>query len=113
MNIEIADPKFKHGQRVFFLREEATQHGIQHRCTECDQIHYAERYMPIVTEGIIAGCTNWNLSICSGTEEPHVKGPFYQIDGVARGTTRYGADEAKIFATYDEAMAARRPTESP
>lgn len=112
MKIEIPNPKFKHGQRVFFLREEPTQHGIQHRCTSCEQLHYAERYMPVVVEGVIAGCTNWALVLEDGARELALRGPFYQIDEVARGGSRHGANEREIFLTLEEAHAAKRPMEN-
>jgi hypothetical protein len=116
MKIEIPDPKFKHGQRVFFLKEEPTQHGIQHRCSQCEQLHYAEHYMPIVVEGLIAGYINWNLDIGRNANndelrEPNVRGPVYQIDDVARDGGRFMQTEDKIFASAEEAHAAKRPME--
>jgi hypothetical protein len=110
MKIEIPDPKFKHGQRVFFLKEERTEYGVQHRCTSCDQLHYTEKYMPLVIECVVAGCTNWNVSSCDGGE-PQVKGPFYQVDDQRRGMGQYGANESQLFSSYEEAQAAQRNPE--
>lgn len=102
MKVELKS-RFNVGDIAFMVHDRGEEYGVQHTCTHCGQLHYSERYSPIVVRVRIDDL-NWSVSrdgrvncrydykeVPFGDEIPH------------RPHFSGSAYEARMFAALEEA----------
>lgn len=100
MNYNLHDAKFEVGQKVFVVEQSCSEHGEPHRCPVCNGIHHAERWSPIVNEGVVVSI-DWSVQ---RGRDGVTERLGYQIHGEARGFSGYAS---MVFGTLEEAHVER------